>query len=482
MELHGAALIRLAKQLALPAEDWLPRTQISGQDPVVPSRYRTGLASATALGAMAIGIGEIWRQRGGGMQDIHIDLKKAAVPGLRTLAYVKRDGHGLQLTRPASESKVFFETRDGRQIYLLRHAFYHEQYSRLLASLDCSSATDSIARAVAKRDALELEDALAQTRAMGAIARTRDEWLAHPQGAFLSSRTPIEVVRTGDSEAEPLRPADRPLSGIRIVDMGHVLAGPIVSRCLAEQGAEVLHVSAPHLPDPNHIVVDTGFGKRTAFVDLRNAQDRERLKRLIAGADVFVHSWRSGSLDQHGLSAEELTALRPGLVYVALSCYGSGGPWASRAGYDPFGQVVSGLAIGEGSPDKPALASTFTLNDYLAGYLAAAGTTSAILRRSREGGNYRVNVSLTGASMWLQDLGKLPEAQWPDGALGVATLPDIDPLDLATTATRYGDVEHAKPIVQYSATPAYWAHPPMPAGATALEWEMNGQSPGARGG
>lgn len=471
MPQQHTVLVRLLQQLALPAEDWMPRMQITGEDPVVPSRYRTGLASATALGAMAVGIGEIWRHRGGEMQDIRISLKKAAIPGLRTLAYVKRDGHGLQLIRPASENKVFFETRDGRQIYLLRHAFYHEHFSRLLASLDCSPATESIARAVAQCDSLELEERLARDRAMGVIARTRDEWLAHPQGAFLASRTPIDVVRIGASDPEPLRAAQRPLSGIRIVDMGHVLAGPIVSRCLAEQGADVLHISAPHLPDPNHVVVDTGFGKKAAFVDLRNAADRQRLLDVIAQADIFVHSWRTGSLDQYGLSAEELIARRPGLIYVALSCYGSDGPWATRAGYDPFGQVVSGLAVGEGSPDNPVLASTFTLNDYLAGYLAAAGVTSALLRRARDGGSYRVNVSLTGASMWLQEIGQLPPEQWPDGASGIATLPDVDPLDLTTTPTPYGTVEHARPIVDYSATPAYWARPPVPAGSTSLGWE-----------
>ncbi len=463
------ALRSLLRQLQLP-EEWLARTNIVGSDPVAPSRYRVGLASASALGAMAAGMGEIWRERGNGMQDILIDLKRAVVPGLRTLSYLRRDGLPVQLTRPASEDKVFFETRDGRQMYLLRHAFYHEHFSRLLGSLNCSPATKSIARAVAERDALELEDALARVKAMGAIVRTRSEWLAHPQGEYLAGRHPVEVIRLGDSDKEPLAPAKRPLTGLKVVDMGHVLAGPTVSRCLAEQGADVLHVSAPHLPDPNHIVLDTGFGKRTAYVDLRDAQGRKRLKALMAQADVFVHSWRTGSLDRYGLSAEELMQLRPGLVYVALSCYGSGGPWATRAGYDPFGQVVSGLAAGEGSLSQPVLASTFTLNDYLAGYLAAAGVTSALLRRAREGGSYRVNVSLTGASMWLQALGMLPESQWPDGSSGVARLPDADPQHLTITSTAYGALQHAKPIVEFSSTPAFWERGPMPEGASSLAW------------
>lgn len=466
-----SVLANLLERLALPGQDWLARTTITGHDPVVPSRYKPGLASATALAAYAAGIGEVWRLRGNGPQSIGINLSKAAVPGLRTLAYVRRGRHLLQLQRPASERRVFFETRDGRQMYLLRHAFYHEHFSRLLSCLDCSPDTQSIARAVKRYDALELEDALAEAKAMGAIARTSEEWLAHPQGRNLIGRTPVEVKRAGDSEPEPLAPAARPLSGIRVVDMGHVLAGPVVSRTLAEQGADVIHVSSPHMPDPNHIIVDTMLGKRTAFADLRSSTDRDELLDLIAGADVFVHSWRPGSLEAHGLSFEMLAARRPGLIYATVSCYGNDGPWANRAGYDPFGQVVCGLAVGEGSLETPVLASTFTLNDYLAGYSAAAGVVSALVQRTRTGGSYRVNVSLAGTSMWLQELGPLPDRQWPGSREGIDALPQIAAEDLQVTPSPFGEVEHPKPIIAFSETRSYWSTPPVPAGSSRLAWD-----------
>lgn len=471
MAKSNAVLSDLLHRLAIPSDEWLDRITIRGHDPVVPSRYRPGLASAAALAAYGAGIAEIWRLRGNGLQSIGIDLAKAAVPGLRTLAYVRRGRHALQLHRPASERQVFFETRDGRQMYLLRHAFYHEHFTRLLSCLDCSPDTESIARAVRRHDAFELESILAEAKAMGALARTREEWLAHPQGRNLQHRTPVEVKRSHWSDAEPLAPASRPLAGIRVVDMGHVLAGPVVSRTLAEQGADVIHVSPPHMPDPNHIIADTTFGKRTAFADLRSDVDRDELLALIAKADVFVHSWRPGSLEAYGLSFERLTELRPGLIYATVSCYGSDGPWANRAGYDPFGQVVSGLAAGEGSVDTPVLASTFTLNDYLAGYCAAAGVVSALVQRAQVGGSYCVNVSLTGTSMWLQDLGRLPQSQWPDAPEGIATLPPIAPEDLQVTASPLGEIEHPRPIVAFSETPSYWASPPRPAGADRLAWD-----------
>lgn len=444
--------------------------EFAGMDPVVPSRYRPGLASAVALAAQAIGIASIWRARGGRDQSINVDLRRAAVPGLRTLAYVMRNGVPIQLKRPASEDTVFFETRDGRQIYLLRHAFYHEHFSRMLAFLDCSSATASIAKAVGRWDAFALEEALAEAKVIGAVARTREEWLASPQGRHLASRVPVEIELIGESVPEPFKPADRPLSRLRVVDMGHVLAGPVVSRQLAEQGAEVIHISAPHQPDPTHVVVDTGFGKRSAFADLDRPAELAQLRELIAGADVFVHSWRPGSLEARGLSPQALAELRPGLIYVSVSCYGYDGPWATRAGYDPLGQVVSGLAVGEGSLNAPVLASTFTLNDYLAGYLGAAGVASALLKRAQSGGSYHVKVSLTSCSMWLQELGQLPPEQWPGGPQGVSKLPLPQSDEIGITRTSFGDIEHALPIVTYSETPGRWDIPPEPAGASPLLW------------
>lgn len=464
------ALGNLLDRLGLQEATGADHVEFTGADPVVPSRYRTGMAAAVALAANAVGIAEIWRMRGGRKQSIGIDLRQAAVPGLRTVSYLRRGNHSLQLVRPASENKVFFETMDGRQMYLLRHAFYHEHFSRLLAFLECSPATEAIEKAVRRWNADDLEDALAQAKAIGAIARTREEWLASPQGQYLADRVPVEIEKIADGPAMPFGDGQRPLSGLRVVDMGHVLAGPVVSRQLAEQGAEVVHVSAPHQPDPMHIVVDTGFGKRSAFVNLDNSGEIERFYELIAGADVFAHSWRPGSLDARGLSPQALARLKPGIIYVSVSCYGYEGPWSSRAGYDPLGQVVSGLAIGEGSTDKPLLASTFTLNDYLAGYLGAAGVTSALIRRAREGGSYHVKVSLTSCSMWLQDLGRLPSEQWPDGSAGIRTLPQPAATELTVSQTVFGAIKHALPIVRYSETPASWDVPPEPAGTSPLAW------------
>lgn len=464
-------LRELLTRLDLPSDGIGREIFIRGTDPVVPSRYRIGLASAAALAAQAVGAMEIWKARGGRPQVAEVDLQRAAVPGLRTTFYQRRDGRQLRGSGwPASEKQIFFRTRDGRMIYLMRHGNYPEHLSRLLNFLGAPPDSDAIARAVATWDAQALEDALAERKLMGVIARTRDEWLATPHGSHMRDRVPIEIEKLGDSDPEPFRKAARPLHGIRILDMAHVLAGPVTARLMAEQGADVLHVSAPHQQDSIPTVIDTGFGKRNTYIDLKLSEDHAIMDKLVRQADVFLHSWRPGTLDRHGLSPEELARKRPGMIYVSVSCYGYDGPWKERAGYDPLGQVASGYAAGEGSTDEPLMAPTFWLNDYLAAYLAAAGANAALLKRAREGGSYHVKVSLTSASMYVQQLGELPKDQWPGAARGVKALPEVPASQLMKTMTPFGEIEHCKPITEYSETKAYWELPPEPAGASDPAW------------
>lgn len=235
---------------------------------------------------------------------------------------------------------------------------------------------------------------------------------------------------------------------------------------LAEQGAEVLHLSTQHQMDPMRIAIDTGAGKRSAYLDLELPGAREHLDRLVRGADVFVQSWRPTSLEGRGLSPERLAGLRPGLIYVSVSAYGSGGPWANRIGYEPVGQTACGLVLDEGSGEAPKLAVTGTLNDYLAAYLGAAGAMTALIRRATEGGSYHVKVSLTRTSMWMQEIGHLPQEEWPERPIPVAPAAS----DMIDMSSPFGRITIPGPITGYSVTPGYWECPPEPFGASPAEW------------
>src|SRR5216684_6888282 len=238
----------------------------------------------------------------------------------------------------------------------------------------------------------------------GAFARTSDEWANHPQAAAVASLPVVEIVRIGDAPSEPLGKGDRPLAGVRVLDLTRVLAGPTCARTLAEHGADVLKITAPHLPNIGYQEFDTGHGKLSAHLDLRQPKDLETLKGLVREADVFSQGYRPGTLGGRGLSPEELSALRPGLVYVSLCAFSHVGPWASRRGFDTVVQNVSGITTRQGElfPGAEPGPQFYPVSaiDYLTGYLIAFGAMVALARRSREGGSWPVRISLAQTGRW----------------------------------------------------------------------------------
>lgn len=447
--------------------DLAGRVDFSDSDPVVPSIHRVGAASAGALGAMGASVAAIWKLRSGEEQDVAVDARRAVVPGLQTIMHLRQNGYPLPPHPRGTDHRGFFRTADDRIIFVLRTLAYPEILTRLMDVLDCGYDATSVERVVARWHSEELEEALAERKAVGVIARTSQEWQRHPQGQWLASRPPVHVEKIGDAAPQPLGRALRPLAGLRVLDFTHVLAGPVTARLLAEQGADVLHVSPPWRSDSQVMQIDTGWGKRFALLDLGQAGEAERLAALARGADVFVQSWRPGALQRAGFGPQQVAAMRPGIIYVSVSCYGYGGPWRERGGFEPIGQTACGLAIDEGSAAEPRLAPTGTMNDYLAPYLAAAGTLAALIRRAREGGSYHVQVSLTRTSMFLQELGTLTEAE---RARIPGAIPAPDPLGFITRDSPYGELRVPGPLVSYSTTPARWDRPPSPPGQHALAW------------
>lgn len=470
-ELQQRVLADLLASLDIQPQDHGCELSLTGADPVVPGRHRIGLASAAALAAHGAGVAAIWRQRSGRSQNVSVDIRQAGVIGLRTGKFITQNGYDFRGQGANPALRNFFPTKDGRRMYLMRFPIFPRHLAELLDCLGCTNDSDEqLASAVARRGAEELENELASRKLIATYARTREEWLAHPQGAWLNARAPADVTRIADSEPEPFVPGPRPLSGLRVLDMTHVIAGPVCSRTLAEQGADVLHVETPAHPDSLHNMMDTAIGKRCCYLDLERAEDLQRLHALIREADVFVQSWRPGSLDRFGLSPEAVAKLRPGIVYVSVSCYGSQGPWRTRAGYEPLGQAACGLSVAEGSADAPKMVSTFTLNDYLAAYLGAAGVTSALLKRASTGGSHHVEVSLTRCSMWVQELGELPAETVHAFAAANPRVPGAKPGDLMTLSTVFGAVQRSVPIALYSDTPARWDTGPFPAGSSGAYW------------
>lgn len=460
-----AAYRRLLDRIGLHPDDVAAEMVVTGSDPVLSSRHRYGTAVASALAAQAAGVATLWARRGGDRQRVEVDLARAVHLGLRTTFCLRQNGYGFEVGS-ASRADNFFETADGRHVYLLRNNGRGTITQDLVGLLRCPNSTAGIAAAVRQWPWSDLEEALAAARLPGVMVRTPQEWLAHPQGCLLDAQPAVSVRRIGDAPRRTWAPGPRPLSGLRVLDASHVIAGPAVGRLLAEQGAEVLQVTNPAERETPAVIMDLGFGKRMAYLDLNQSADVEQMRRLVAQADVFIDSFRPGALEGRGFGPRDLVEMRPGLVCVSISAYGFEGPWRNRGGYEPIGQAVTGLALREGHPGPPRGAPTITMNDYLCAYLAGAGVLGALLQQGTTGGSHHVTTSLAQASMWVLTQGEFSDIPSPEDVPRWAPRAD----DLWHTSSVFGELQHVAPITRYSGTPGYWATPPMPPGATRACW------------
>jgi crotonobetainyl-CoA:carnitine CoA-transferase CaiB-like acyl-CoA transferase len=203
-----------------------------------------------------------------------------------------------------------YPAKNGRWSYL--HCNFPNHRAAALRVLGAEDR-EAVREAVAKWDALELEQAIIAAKGAGGMVRTMDEWAKHPQAAAIASLPLMEIVKIGHSAPEKLPDRGRPLSGVRVLDLTRVLAGPTCARTLAEHGADVLKITAAHPPNLGYQEYDTGHGKLSAHLDLREPRDVEILRGLVREGDVFSQSYRPGTLRDRGFSPEALAQLRPGL-------------------------------------------------------------------------------------------------------------------------------------------------------------------------
>lgn len=438
--------------LALPAG---AEVVIAGADPVLACRHHVGEAAAAAAGLAAAWSARFGERRGLPAQSVEVDVG-AATASLLGFALQSVDRRPA-LERVFSPVTAMFRTADERLIHL--HGGFDHLADATCALLGAAPEPSSLAAAVASWRAQELEDALAAAGLCGAIVRTPDEWATHPQGRLVGALDAVRLTRIGDAPRVEPGGADRPLSGVRVLDLTRVLAGPTAGRTLAAHGAEVLRLDSPRLPSIEVFDLDTGRGKRSAWADLDDPRQAELVAGLVTHADVVVQSYRPGALDARGLSPGAIADRRPGAVVVRLSCYGPEGPWAGRRGWEQLAQSASGIAWAE-EPGEPRLVPA-AATDYTTGYLAAAGVAQALCNRADEGGSWLVEVSLAQTASWL-------------GRLGA----DVDParargfgdLRRERVATEWGWLTHLAPIERMSSTPPRWDTPPVPRGSSRPAW------------
>jgi crotonobetainyl-CoA:carnitine CoA-transferase CaiB-like acyl-CoA transferase len=452
-----AALWRAADQ----PEAALGGIELVGAEPVLPSSFAIGTAAQTTIAAAALAAGELWRLRTGRRQGVRVDMRSAAIE-FRSERYLRVDA------KPCPEYHDpiagLYRCGDGRWVRLHTNLPHHRD--GVLALLGCSHDRPAVERVLAGWGAEALEQAAADAGLVVTMGRSFTEWDAHPQGRAIASLPLFSIDRIGEAPPEPLPAADRPLAGIRVLDLTRIIAGPVCGRTLAVHGADVLLVTASHLPAMTPLVIDTGRGKLSTHIDLRAAGARETLAALVRDADVFVQGYRPGAVASFGFAPQELARLRPGIIYVSLCAYGHDGPWATRRGFDSLVQTASGLNLAEAeaagaSDPKPLPAQAL---DHATGYLMAFAAMSALARRAERGGSWHVRCSLAQTGYWIRGLGRIRGIDFPD--------PGFDDVHdrLEDTPSGFGKLTAVRHAAIMTGTPPCWLKPSVPLGTHPPTW------------
>ncbi len=432
---------------------------IAGHDPILPSPFLIGEAGAAALAAVGHAASSLWQLKTGRLQTVNISVYDAAI-AQRSHNYLKKlENDAPDLWSPFSG---FYETQDQRWVQFHCNFPNHQQ-----GVLDFFSCTDkeTLIQAVKQFNGADIEQMLNDRGLCASLLRTPQEWQAHSQAEAIATQPLLEIIKIGDSAPESLPIGDMPLSGIRVLDLSRVLAGPVCGKTLAELGANVLRISHPTLPFILPLVMDTGFGKRNAYIDLDNPAQKQHFLELIKAGDVFLQAYRPGAFSEKGFSPQALSKLRPGIIYIDLSAYSHVGPWAHRHGYDSLVQTATGIAYEQTAENAQPQHLPAQSLDYITGYLATFAIMEALRRRATEGGSYWIRLSLAQTAHWFTQLGRATEFN----ACKNPQASDIPGL-LETVNTSFGKLQHLKPVLQLSETPLQDRTPPEPLGTHLAVW------------
>ncbi len=444
---------------ALPP-DALPNAVVTGNDPVMPSSFAVGTAAQTSIAAAALAACELGHLRGQSRQQVQVDMTHAA---LECTGWFKLNGQSPPMW---DQFSGLYRCADGWVRIHTNFAHHRDGALRLMGLSPDSATRVQAEQAMLTRGALEFEQAAAQAGLVVAALRDFAAWDQTPQGQAVALQPLMSFEKIGD--AAPLAlPAigagDRPLSGLRVLDLTRILAGPVCGRTLAAYGADVMLVNSPHLPNIDSIA-DTSRGKRSCHVDLRQADGQAALQNMLASSHVFVQGYRPGAMASLGLDTQTLAQTRPGIVCVSLSAYGDQGPWHQRRGFDSLVQTAMGFNLAEAlaaSSETPK-AMPMQILDYATGHLMAYAAACALAKQQQQGGSWHVKLSLTQTGQWLRSLGRVSD--------GFAIKPPALTHYIETMASGFGELTALKHSVKLSATPSFWSQPSSPPGSHPAHW------------
>jgi len=438
------------------------KVTFAGKDPVRATVMKAGGAAAAVLAANAVAEAAIWKERTGESQDIHVDLRKAWIEQspwqVDAAPYTTINGVGKMFNMGSYVvTNPLLPSRDGRWMTIC--PLYPAQERKFLALMNCGPAPDQLKEAAIRRESREMEEAAEAGQIPMQIVRTMEEFDASEHGKMQNALPLVQVEKIGESDPIPLPSGKRPLSGLRVLNFVHAVAGPSVPRTLAGQGAECLNLNMPDWTEYGNFFFQADIGVKQAYLDARKPENRQKVYDLIKDADVFVENLKPGLADDEGYSAGTFAEKKPGIIYVSVKMMAPGGPWSHWAGFDVNAAGVTGLYTAEGTPENPMLPQQVqVICDILTGYLGAIGVKAALLRRAKEGGSYKVSVALSSVVRYILSLGLNDK----DDIANLANLgPDhqIMKPNLIKGMTAFGELIKAGSQVEGMKTPQSWDDP-----------------------
>jgi crotonobetainyl-CoA:carnitine CoA-transferase CaiB-like acyl-CoA transferase len=423
----------------------------------LPSAYRVTDLASGAIGAAGIAIAELIGRRGTPCLDVVVDRRLSSFWFGMSIR-----PSGWEMPAPWDPIAGDYPTKDG-WVRLHTNAPHHRRAAESV--LGSHADRNGMAAAVASWEKRDLEDAIVAAGGCAAEMRSEAEWAQHPQGAAVAAEPLVHVAAAGRREPSSWVPRpSQPLSGLRVLDLTRVLAGPVATRFLAGYGADVLRIDPPDWDEPG-VVPEVTLGKRCARLDLTERASRERFESLLSQADILIHGYRPGALDRLGYDPAARRSLSPGLIDVSLNAYGWSGPWAGRRGFDSIVQMSTGIAdagMRWRHADKPVPLPVQAL-DHATGYIMAAAAIRAVTRRLDDGSGTMAGLSLARTAKLLTEGG----AGGSSPPFAPETAADLSPV---IESTDWGKARRLKPPATVAGAAMHWSYPARTLGSSAAAW------------
>ncbi|OQD64025.1 hypothetical protein PENPOL_c008G04351 [Penicillium polonicum] len=409
----------------------------------IPFKETETLAALKGVeGSVAAAIADLRFGAGAGPRGIQVNLEAATAFGCQ--AYMAKVD-GLSKLDPAVKSKLKDTDllaaqsngyrRMSANLYKTKNP---DEYFHIHGSLEATTTLNMIGlegqrpdltdyediikvieNKVQQYTASELEEMNKERRQAGVTAYKHEDFIKTPHGKLNVEEPAWKVSKLpGDLPPTPFPPrcngSKKILEGVKVLEMCRIIAGPTVTRILAEYGADVLKITSPHLSDVPFFQVDGNMGKLAADLDLKSETGRKEFEKLLDDVDVIVDGYRPGALDKLGYGAEAMATLAKkrgkGIVYVNENCFGYEGKWAGRAGWQQIADCVTGIAWAQGqfmglsNPVVPP----FPISDYGTGCMGAIAALTGLYHRAKTGGSYHGKASLMHYDLLLFAMGQYP--------------------------------------------------------------------------